>query len=321
MRNCLKLTLQTLLALVAVSLCQNLIAQTVSTPIVGFYKKNFPAGGSLQTVGFIKPAAFSGAATSISGSTISRTSAGWTSGQFAPQSGLPTHYVEITSGPRAGYTYDVLSNTSASITVADSDISNAGGTASFKVIPHIKISDIFSGASNLSDYNDQISVFNPDGSNTNLLRDSSVSSGWIDATSGSEADAVIYPNQGFVLTTASAGQITASGTVKDTPTVVPLYAGKVNIVALANPGDPQKNVQNVNLGNNLNAYDSQVVIYKQDGSLLQDTALLWAGSSDGGFLDATSGSPAAGVNIKGVEPVIVSVTENTTWVCQPPLNQ
>lgn len=321
MRNRPKFLIQTITALAVAVICPNLIGQTVSTPIVGFYKKNFPAGGSLQTSGFVKPAAFTGAATSISGAVISRTSAGWTANQFAQQVGLPTHYVEITSGPRVGYTYDILSNTASSITVSSADVENAGGTAAFKIVPHTKVSDIFRSATNLNDYNDQISIYNSDGSNTNLLRDSSVPSGWIDSTTGSETDAVIYPNQGFVLTTASAGTITATGTVKDTATVVPLYAGKVNIVSLSNPGDPQKNVQVVSLGANLLAYDSQVVIYKQNGSLDQDTALLWAGSADGGFLDAASGAVATGVNVKGVEPVIVTVSEDTTWVCQPPLNQ
>jgi uncharacterized protein (TIGR02597 family) len=321
MRNRPKFVIKTIVALGVASICPNLIGQTVSTPIVGFYKKNFPAGGSLQTSGFVKPVAFSGAATSISGDVISRTSAGWTAGQFASLDGLPTHYVEVISGPRAGYTYDVLSNTTSSITVSSADAGNAGGTASFKIVPHTKVSDIFNGATNLSDHNDQISIYNADGSNTNLLRDSSSPSGWIDATSGSAADAVIYPNQGFVLTTASSGQISVTGTVKETPTVIPLYAGKVNIVSLSNPGDPLKDVQNVNLGQSLAAYDSQVVTYKVNGSLLQDTALLWAGSSDGGFLDATSGSPATGVNIRGIEPVIVSVTSDTVWICQPPLSQ
>lgn len=297
------------------------LAQTVvSTPIVGFYKKTFPAGGSLQTVALLKAVSYQGSASSVSGAVLSVSSPGWASNQFAPANGLPAYYVEITSGSRAGYIYDILSNGSASVTVVDSDVANAGSSPSFLIRAHTKISDVYATATNLTDYNDQITVYNSDGTNTTLLRDSSTTTGWLDATTFVESDAVVYPSQGVVLSTGASGQLTVTGSVKTTPTVVPLYANQVNIVSLANPSDVTKDVQTINLGTNLIEFNDQVGTYSSDGSLGQTNTLLWAGGAEG-FYDATTFSIASGVNITGTEPVIVTAGSNSIWTVTSPLQQ
>ena len=295
-------------------------AATATSDIVGYYKQSFPAGGSLQTVGILKAPSFVGVATSISGVVVNAASPGWTVNQFAPANGLPTHYVEITSGAMAGYLFDVISNTANSVTVNDASVATAGGTASFLIRGHTKLSEALKSATNLVDYADQVTVYHADGTNLSFLRDSSTTSGWLDAGSFSESDDVIYPSQGFVLTTSSAGEFTQVGTVKNTPTVVPLFAGQVNIVSLSNPGGLVKDIQLIGLGTNLVDYADQVATYSADGSLATTSALLYGGSTDG-WLDAGSFAPANGVTVSGVEPVIVSVSSNTTWKVNPPLSQ
>jgi len=311
----MNLLLGTLLATVALS-----HAVDSYSDIVGYYKKTFPAGGSLQSVALLKPVTFQGAATSISSAVLTSTGANWTANAFAPVNGLPAYYVEITSGPREGYLYDIVSNTSSTVTVDDSSIASAGATPRFVIRAHTKLSDALRGATNLVDYADQVTVYNGDGSVVSFLRDSSTTTGWVDATSFSESDAVIYPSQGYVLTTSSAGDYTVSGTLKSTKTVVPLFAGQVNIVSLANPGGVSKSIQNINLGAGLVDYADQVATYLDDGSLGTSNALLYGGSADG-FLDATSFSPVTGVNVNGAESVIVSVSSPTTWILAPPLSQ
>jgi hypothetical protein len=296
------------------------IAQTVSTPIVGFYKKEFPSGGSLQTSALVKAPAFQGTATSVSGASLGSSSAGWTVNQFAPANGFPSYYVEITSGPLAGYTFDILSNTANEVTLDAASLSGAGANPVFLIRAHRKISEIFATATNLNDYQDQVTIYNSDGSTTTLLRDSGSATGWIDATTFSESDPVLYPAQGFVLTTQASGQFTLTGQVNPNPTIVPLYANQPNIVALANPGGATKDIQNINLGANLSDFNDQVAVYSQDGALSQSATLLWAGASDG-FYDATSFSPAVGVTIAGTEPVIVTPVQDTTWNLASPLNQ
>lgn len=296
-------------------------AQTNSySDVVGYYTKSFPAGGSLQTVALLKPVTFQGAASSIVGAVLNATSPGWTVDQFNPANSLPAYYVEITSGPRAGYLYDIISNTASSLTVSSADIANAGGTASFLIRAHTNLSEALKSSNNLTDYGDQITVFNGDDSSGNFIRDSSTSTGWLDATTFSESDAVIYPSQGYVLTATSSGDYMITGTLKSTPTVVPLYAGQVNIVSLSNPGGITKDIQNIDLGVNLIDYSDQVATYLNDGSLGTQSALLYGGGQDG-FLDATTFSPVTGVNVAGEEAVIVSVSSSTTWSVKAPLNQ
>jgi hypothetical protein len=293
---------------------------TVTSDIVGYYKQAFPAGGSLQTVGLLKAPVFAGPAISINGSTLSVSSSSWTSNQFAPAAGLPTHYVEITSGSMAGYLFDIVSNTGSSVTVNDPNVANAGGTVSFLIRPHTKLSEAFKDTTNLVDYADQVTVYHADGTNISFLRDSSTTSGWLDAGSFSESDDVIYPSQGVVLSASASGVITQVGTVKSTPTVVPLYAGQVNIVSLSNPSGIIKDIQTIGLGTNLADYADQVATYATDGTLATTSALLYGGSTDG-WLDAGSFAPATGVNVVGVNPIIVSVTSSTVWKLNSPISQ
>jgi len=295
-------------------------SQTVSTPIVGFYKKTFPAGGSLQTSALIKPSTFQGIASSVSGSILTVSGASWSANAFAPVNGFPAFYVEFTSGPLAGFSYDILSNTSTTVTVDAPNLTGVGSSPAFLVRAHRKISEVFQSATNLNDYQDQVTLYNSDGSTTTLLRDTSSSSGWIDATTFSESDPILYPAQGFVLTTQTAGEMTITGQVNPNPTVVPLFANQPNIVSLVNPGAITKDIQSINLGANLSDFNDQVAIYAQDGTLSQASTLLWAGSGEG-FYDATSFSPAIGVNIAGAEPVIVTPVADTTWNLASPLNQ
>lgn len=294
-------------------------AQTVSTPIVGFYKKSFPAGGSLQTVALLKPISFQGTASAVSGTSVACSTANWVVNAYATANGLPNYYVEITSGPLTGYLFDIISNTSTAITV-DSSIVGAGTNPTFLIRQHTKLSDALAGATGLQDYNDQVTVYNADSTSTSFLRDSSVPSGWVDAGTFSESDAVIYPGQGYVLTTGSSGNYTISGTLKTTQTVIPLYPGAVNIVSLANPGGITKDIQSIGLGAGLADYSDQLATYANDGSLSTQNALIFGGVADG-WLDAGSFAPASGVNVEGISPLIVTVTGPSTWVLNPPLSQ
>lgn len=306
------------MALVAVS-ALSASAQTVSTPIVGFYKKSFPAGGSLQTVALLKPVSFQGSATGISSQVLSCSSASWASNVYSASNGLPNYYVEITSGPLSGYSFDVVSNTATTITV-DSPIVGAGSTPSFLIRQHTKLSDALATASGLQDYNDQVTVYNSDSTSTSFLRDSSVATGWVDAGTFSESDAVIYPGQGYVLTTGGSGVYTISGALKTTQTVIPLYPGAVNIVSLANPGGVSKDIQAIGLGAGLADYSDQLATYSSDGTLSTANALIYGGVSDG-WLDAGSFAPATGVQVEGTSPIILTVTSPSTWIVNQPLNQ
>ena len=97
----------------ACSLAGQAFSQTVSTPVVGFYKKSYPAGGSLQTFGLQKAAVYSGTTSSFTANSINL--AGASLQALGLSAGLPTHYLEVTSGSLLGYVADVTSNTATSV--------------------------------------------------------------------------------------------------------------------------------------------------------------------------------------------------------------
>jgi len=299
-----------LLVITALPLC----AQTVSTPIVGFNKPSFPAGNSAHTATFVKANVFQGSAASRTATTLTVSSASF--GSLAPSGGLPTHYVKITSGPMEGYVLDILSNTSTSVTV-DGNLSTAGATPSFVIRPHVKASDLFAGNTSLSPGSDTLTLFNDNGTSTILLWAGSDSpTGWIDPLSEATQDAVLYPGQGFLLTSQSSGNFTSSGIVETSPVVVPLYPGAVNLVTRANPSVDPKSLQSINLGQNMEPGSDTVEFFATDGSLASAGVYLWAGTD--GFIDALS-EVTTTATVGSSQVLNVTVLQPTTWKASPPI--
>lgn len=293
-------------------------AQTVSTPVVGFNRISFPAGNSPQTATFIKPNIFTGSATSTSSNSLTVASASF--GSFGPSASFPTHYVKITSGPLSGYVFDILSNTLTTITV-DGSVSTAGASPSFVVRPHVKASELFAGNTNLAAARDTLSLFNADGSTTVLLWVGSggSSTGWVDPQTEEAADGVVYPGQGFLLTTLNSGSFTFQGVVETSPTVVPMYPGAINLVSRANPGSSLVSLQGIGLGSSMTTGLDTVEFWSSDGNLNSTAVYLWAGLDSGGFVDAQTEEPAS-ANIAAAQVMNVTVRAPAAWSVAPPLN-
>ena len=285
--------------------------------VVGYEKQSFPVGTTGHGVGFVKAAKYQGTASSVTANSLSVSTASFAANELAPSNGLPGYYIQITSGSQTGVVVDITGNTATQLNVAAGDLAAVTGTPSFVVRPHVKVSDLFKGNTDLGDYSDTITLYNADGSTTTLLRDSTQTSGWLDAISFSESDAVIYPSQAFLLSTSAAGSFTTTGVVNPSTTIVPLYAGLVNLVSLSNPSNG-KNIQQINLGANLSDYADTVGTFSADGQLNQDNSLLWAGAADG-FLDATTFATASGVNAGGTSAMLVNASSDTTWAQPSPL--
>jgi len=285
--------------------------------VVGYEKKSFAAGTTGHGMGFVKAAKFQGTASSVTGNSLSVGAASFTANEFAPANGLPSYYIQITSGTQTGLVVDIIGNTTTQLNVDAGDLAAVSGTPSFVVRPHVKVSDLFNGNTDLGDYSDTITLYNADGSTTVLLRDSSQTTGWLDTTSFSASDAVVYPGQAFLLGTSTAGSFTTTGVVNASTTLVPLYAGLVNLVSISNPSSG-KNIQQVNLGANLSDYADTVGTFTNDGQLSQNNSLLWAGATDG-FLDTTTFATATGVTAGGTAAMIVNASSNTTWIQPSPL--
>jgi len=290
------------------------IGQTVSTPVVGFEKKNFSGGTTGLGVGFVKPAVFSGPASSLTSSTVTVSSASF--GNLAPSAGLPSYYLEITSGALIGLVADIMSNTSTTLTL-DADLSTIlGTTPTVAIRPHVKVSGLFQGNASLTDYIDTVTVYNADGTSTSLLRDSSAATGWVRNDTFEASDLVVYPGQAVLLSVSQNGSVTISGQVKTTPTLVPLYAGSLNYVTLGNPSNGQS-IQSVNLGSNMTDYIDTVTKLSTDGNCSQTGVFLWGGAADG-FLDVNTFSPVT-ETVPGTDAIFVSVSSDTYWKAPAPL--
>ena len=294
-------------------------AQSVSTPVVGFEKKTFPSGTTGHGVGFVQSAKYQGVASVVTSNSLSIGSSAFTANAFDPAGGLPSHYIQITSGAQTGLVVDITGNNGTTLNVNSGDLASVHGTTpSFVVRPHLLASSLFQGNTSLEDYSDTLLVFNSDGTSTTILRDSSSSTGWVNPETLSAQDLVIYPGQGFLLNTQGSGDFTATGLVNPTQTIVPLYSGKVNLVSLSNPSN-SKQLQDINLGANLESFSDTVGTFSSDGSLAQIGTYLWAGSADGGFVNPDTLAPAQGVAVGGTTAVIVNTTFDVTWSLASPL--
>jgi len=296
-------------------------AVTVTSDIVGYTKSSFPAGASAFGVGFVKPTTFQGVPTSVTSSTMTFSGSNFV-GLGPTSDGLPKNYVEIIDGPLAGYNADIISHTATTLTIS-ANFSSLQTKPTIVIREHVRASDVFKGNTALVDYTDTIVLNNPDGSQSSLLRDSSSSTGWIDAGTFSAADLVIYPGQAFLLNTSGSGQFTFSGLVKKTPTAVPLYSTSGNFVSYSNPSSTP-DLQQMNLGANFGGseeYVSTVGTFSTNGSFDQTAAYLWAGVGGGGYIDPGTFAPPTGVTVAGLSAVIVNVASDTVWIVPAPITQ
>jgi hypothetical protein len=288
-------------------------AATSTSEVVGYNKITFPTGNSCHAATFVKANYFSGAATSKTANSLTVTGASF--GSLAPSGGLPQYYVKILSGAMAGFTFDILSNTSTTL-VVDGDLSSQVTNPNFVIRPHVMASELFSASSGLTDGLDTISVFNADGTTTTMLRAAGDSpTGWINPVDESAANAVLYPGQGFFLNAASPGNYTFSGTVETSATVVPLFAGAINLVSSGNPGSGTTALESLGIGAMMTPALDTVELFSQDGTLSSQASFLWAGTD--GFINPVDESPAV-LNLSGNAVLNVYVSASTTWLAPAP---
>jgi hypothetical protein len=219
------------LILASTLLVQSVSAQS-STPVIGYYKVDVPAGSSIWTCGFVTKKEFQGAMTSIAvapQSTIFQSGA--TFGDFTT---LP-HYVEILSGPKAGWVLDVVPGGDATHIKVDADLSSLVGTETYCVRKHNSLGGVFANGGGLVAGVDTVALITEAGTAVYQFDGSA----WIDGDLNDASNVTIYPGQGFIIGTNAVATVTFGGNevsyVKTGPTKIPLYPGIPNLVGLVNP--------------------------------------------------------------------------------------
>lgn len=245
-----------------------------TTVVVGCSRIDLPAGGRVVTPVFVKSSVYTGNGI-VSGKTIG--AAGLTPNAlqpttFADRPNYPTHYLEITSGTYAGYSYDVSSNSSGSVTLYDFPAELNAQTVSLTIRPHITLGDIAAGVSGLVDYADILTLYKSGNRQSSYYY---IYPGFVGDDYSTPADhVVVYPGTAVLFNNGGPANITLNGQVKTTPTVVPIYSG----VSLVGPLDPQG-------GAPLTSMNLAAVMepYSGVGSILSTTGNLTGGSfySDG----------------------------------------
>lgn len=301
-----------------VSLSTNGFSQTTSySDTVGYTQRSFPLGSSTHGVGFVLPEKFRGVASARSGDTLAVATASFTANQFAPSDNLPSHYILITSGAQAGLVADIISNTSTAITVGSGDLSGVNYNPSFVVRPHLKVSTLFSSSTGLEDEVDTLVVFNADGTSTSLTRNSNLATGWQDPNSLQPVDLVIYPGQGFLLNTSSAGNFVSTGVVNPDQVAVPIYSGLVNLVSGSDPSG-SVSLQTAGIGTFLEPDSDTVAIFAKDGFLSEAGNYTWGGTTSG-FIDPLTTATVSGVSFAGTDAILINAAFNTIWKIKSPL--
>ena len=214
-------------------------ATTATTVPVGYISLTVPAGSDTPiSIPLLRPAAWAGASTAVSGNTVSVAAASFTASQF----GASTNMLQVTSGPLIGRTFPVLSNATGTVTVdpVGSTTLQAQGFAStntFVIRPYWTLNTLFPSGAGIGVNSDPFSpttqVLISDNSGSGINRAPSGFYFYYDGVAGGDAgwynssnlDAglqndLTLPSE-FVPTirnvTASPLALTISGEVQSTP--------------------------------------------------------------------------------------------------------
>jgi uncharacterized protein (TIGR02597 family) len=164
----------------------------------------------------------------------------WTDNQFNGANGA--HYIEITSGPGAGTTYDVTATTAPNtLTLAQSLASGVANGSTFKIRKHWTLASVFGPgneaglAGGTASTADQILIYTGAGFSTYYYKTVGPNgTGWrnFNDNATSEANHVIYPDDGLVIkrTQSADVNVVLSGAVKTGQSSYPVIVGN-NFIA------------------------------------------------------------------------------------------
>jgi len=238
-KNFLRLATGILLASAAGVLAQT----TATTDPVGFITLNASGNGgsgnpafSFRGLGMTRAVEYQGSAETVGTNTLVDNDATWTDNQFNGANGA--YFVEITSGPGAGTTYDIQTTTASTKTITLVQNLAAGITApvSFKVRKHWTLASVF-GASNEGGLTggdattaDQILVQNGTSYDAYYYQTSGAGgTGWrkVGDSSTDQSATVFLPEEGLILkrNQSATANIVLMGAVKTGQTSVPILTG------------------------------------------------------------------------------------------------
>jgi hypothetical protein len=203
---------------------------------------------------------------------------------------------------------DILSNTPSSLTVSGAPSELNGQSVSISIRDHFTLDDLARGQSGLLDYDSGVSLYNSDG--TTSIRYYANGSWVSDDYSTPAGNTIIYPGQGITLSTAPA-TLTLFGNVKQTKTVIPLYAGGVvNLVGTGNPSGSDS-LDAVNIAGALAPFEDGINSFSSNGLMtIADTYY----SNGTEILNSSYEPLTTPAYVQSNSGFVVTVSSAKTWV-------
>ena len=298
------------LAVLFLPLADACSASTVVSDAGGFSKVVVPPGGRVVAPLFANPPVYQ-ANVSVSGQTIASpglVASAWN----AIASNSPSYYAEVVSGPYEGMRFDILSNSTGTITITG-DASSLNGQSNVPVCVrrHATLGTLASASTGLSDYSDAFTLYRSNNAKASFYY---TSSGVLADDYSTAADqTVIPPGAAVILNSQGSATITFSGQVKQNKTVTTLFAGE-NLVAPVDPVGGNR-LTSLNLATSLSPRrDTAALIsvdgrfsatrYYSDGSVILDAALSPV---------STNSAPAVSVG----NGFVITAAASGTWTNLP----
>jgi uncharacterized protein (TIGR02597 family) len=223
----------------------------VSSEIAGFIPMTIPGGPgdgtaqlSLKAIGLVQPVEHRGVSEAARSNVLFDDDADWTDNQFSPPhatAATATHFVEITTGPRAGLLFDIIGTDQARhrLKLAQALPKNIGTRVGYHIRRHWTIADVFgphneagllAGAATEAD---QIWIYDGPKYEAYFFSTGEQGDGWrkVDGGTDDRATRKIYPDDGLVIQRKGVGAIQpiVKGMVKTGPALIPIRKG-LNIV-------------------------------------------------------------------------------------------
>lgn len=253
-----------ILAAVACLTLTSGIASTVTSDVAGFSKVVGSPGGRIVSPVLANPVVFQAPASVTNGTfAVTGLTNSLSATSYTDRPNAPVYYLEIAPGSSfEGMRYDILSNSSTSITVAGNASALNGQTNLIICIrKHITLGDLAGASAGLTDYNDAFTLY----------RSNNVKSSFYYTSAGVLCDdymtpggqAVVAPGTAVILNSMGSATFTFSGTVKGNRTLATLFPGE-NLVAPQDPVGGMK-VTGQNIAPSLQSSSDTATLFSVDG--------------------------------------------------------
>lgn len=288
------------------------VADPVATTPVGYTTTSVPAGSAVISATFVNSDSYVGQVVSVSGAQITFAASSFTAGDF-DEGDFPAYYVEITEDghPYEGQLFDILSNTSDTVTVAgvpDLTVFSLVTSDSVVIRKHFTLSQLFESPSvALGSFVEAAKFFNSDTTDSVYTWTGSIWSSDFGTTD--EGNRHIYPGEGILLSSSVARDLVISGTVKVTPTRLPILASNSILVLVGSTSPSDTTLGELGFANSLDDFTGTVKFFNNDGALSSGEVYTDWGSfmtNDFGTTDSSDVVVPAG------QPLLVSNGSNKT---------